>query len=360
MTKVSLIADIHLGLGKRHQDIIWALNTVRQYNQDNGINYTFILGDLFHSRDALSIDVLCAAHEFFKETKEMGQTWIAFPGNHDMFLKHSWKVNSIKPLSEVLTFIDTVKIIDIDGKRFWILPFVYSESAYNKILSKIEEQYQDGDILLTHIGVCTAKLNVCFLLQTWNIIDFRKSKFKRVYTGHFHLNQQVGDNLWYPGSLIPFKFDEGDSPHGFYVYDIEADEHEFIDVWDIGDEKCAAPKYINLHDTLLDEKKASDVKGCNIRVAATQDYTPHERQEIRDKLTQLGARQVVFTDMLRDDDDIKIEIDESEEIVPISDMFQKWYDLDSKGTKGLQRNLALRLNREIVSEGDEIYKSQMD
>jgi len=358
MSKVAALADIHLGIGNRQKDIIWALNTVKKYCHKHDIENIIILGDLFHDRQSLDIDILCAAYDFFKSTRDLGQTWAAFPGNHDMFLKHSWDISSIKPLGEVLTIIDTVKIIMIDDTRFWVLPFVYSEQSYLKILKKIEEQHQPGDILLTHTGVCTAKLNVCFLLQQWNIIDLANSKFQRIYAGHFHLKQQVGNNLWYPGSIIPFKFDEGDSPHGFYIYDTITREHEFKDIWQAGQEhnsEPAPPQYKNLHDDYLDEKQPKDIRNCNLRIATTRDYSPNEKQELRQKLLKMGARYITFTDMLHEENNIKLEQDEAEEAIRIEDLFTKWFDTDTRGTKGLQRNLALKLNREIITEGNEIY-----
>jgi len=358
MTKIAILADVHLGISNRQKDILWALNTIKKYCTKVNIQNIIILGDLFHNRQSLDIDVLCAAYNFFKDTKEHGQTWVAFPGNHDMFLKHSWDINSLKPLSEVLTIIDSVKILKINNCRFWILPFIYSESSYLKILQKIEQQYKTGDVLLTHIGVCAAKLNICFLLQQWNLIDLSLSKFHRIYAGHFHLKQQVGNNLWYPGSIIPFKFDEGDSPHGFYIYNTETNDHEFINIWDIGLEESPAPQYKNLHGDYLEEKKSEDIHNCNIRIAATKDYSPHEKQKIRERLVEMGARYVVFTDILREDDDVRLDPNEEGEAIKIEDLFEKWYDIDTRGTKELQRNLALKLNREIIQEGNEIYTQQ--
>jgi DNA repair exonuclease SbcCD nuclease subunit len=232
MTKIAIIADVHLGYAGRSKDVIWALSVVRDYCRDNNIDTVIVLGDLFHDRQHLSIEILCGAYDFFKATKiEYEQEWIAFPGNHDMFLKHSWDINSIRPLGEILTIIDDVKLLMVDDKRYWILPFIYSESAYMRILERIEKQANKEDVLLTHVGVNNAIQNVCFLLQRWSMVTFVQSKFSRVYAGHFHLQQQVSNNLWYPGSLIPFKFDEGDHPHGFFVYDQDADEHVFIDVF---------------------------------------------------------------------------------------------------------------------------------
>ena len=351
---IALLADIHLGFSNRTHDIMWALNTMRNHYLKSGIDTIVILGDLFHDRSHVSIEVFNAAYDFFKESKEkFKQTWIVLPGNHDMFLKHSWKISSIRPLGEVVTVIDTVKILEVDNTRYWILPFIHSEAAYMQVLTRIEEQHKEGDILLTHIGVADSVKNICFLLQNWSLVSFAKSKFERVYAGHYHINQQVGKNVWYVGSLIPFKFDEGDSEHGTIL--IDRNNHKFTSVWDaatnLGDNSKPAPQYHTFHESLLTNKTDSDVN--LIRIATSHDYTPQECHDVRHRLMDMGAIKVTFVNF----DKEKIDSTTSDIIEPIKmeNLFQSWFDSDTKGTANLRRNLALRLNREIVTEGDEIY-----
>jgi DNA repair exonuclease SbcCD nuclease subunit len=363
MTKIAIIADVHLGYSGRNNDILWALRTVRNYCHNHDIDIVIVLGDLFHDRQHLSIEILCGAYDFFKEAKnEYNQQWIAFPGNHDMFLKHSWDINSIRPLGELLTIIDTVKILEIDGRRYWILPFVYSESAYMRILERIEKQASKEDVLLTHVGVNNAIQNVCFLLQRWSMVTFIQSKFDRVYAGHFHLCQHVHNNLWYPGSIIPFKFDEGDTEHGFFVFDQDKNEHVFIDVF--AESRLSAPKiatppqFCTFAEEFLDKKTETDVTGNIIRIATTRDYTPNETQEIREHFMSMGAKKVTFIN-LSDDEAPNAKLLEFEPI-KIEDLFARWFDQDLRNAKDLRRNLAIRLNREIVDEGNELYSKRMD
>ena len=363
MTKIAIIADVHLGYAGRNNDILWALRAVRGYCRNNNIDTVVVLGDLFHDRQHLSIEILCGAYDFFKEAKcEYGQQWIAFPGNHDMFLKHSWDINSIRPLGELLTIIDTVKILEIDDRRYWVLPFVYSESAYMRILERIEKQMDKDDILLTHVGVNNAIQNVCFLLQRWSMVTFVQSKFNRVYAGHFHLQQQVSTNLWYPGSVIPFKFDEGDVDHGFFVFDQDKNEHVFINVLAEGRQLepslNAPPQFCTFAEEFLDKKTEADVAGNIIRVATTRDYTPNECQDIRDRFAAMGAKKVTFINLSADEAP-NAQLAEFEPI-KIEDLFTKWFDQDERGAKDLRRNLAIRLNREIVDEGNELYAKRAD
>ena len=94
------------------------------------------------------------------------------PGNHDMPLRNSWEVNTLKPLNKLLTIIDEIKIIKLYDQRFWVVPFIHYESVYLQILEQIHKQYELGDVLLTHVGVHNATLNECFLIKNWSKVYF--------------------------------------------------------------------------------------------------------------------------------------------------------------------------------------------
>lgn len=362
MSKIVITADIHFGVPNRLNDILWACRVMREYCKRAEIDTVLVLGDLYHNRQAIEIDVNNHVCQFFEETKtEFGQNWIVFPGNHDMFLKHSWEINSLAPLRKHLTVIETVKVLKLDNTRFWVVPFIQYEKAYMEVIKSIinHSEFQEGDNLLTHVGVRGAMLNTCFLLKDWSMVNFEGLPFHRIYTGHFHSKQQIGENVWYPGSPIPFKFDEGDVPHGFYVYDLDVDTHKFINIWKAGakflpDEK-APPQFQTFLDELLQDKTEVDVAGSLIRVALQRDYTVDEKGKIREQLMQLGALGVRWMDL-------KVDKDESQKQLPglgvHKNLFRAWVEKDSKGIKDLDSKILHRLNDEVMSEGDEVYVAE--
>lgn len=356
MTKVAITADIHFGVPGRLEDLLWAVRVLREYCKHAGIEKVIICGDLFHDRQAIAIDILTHVSRFFDETSQVyQQEWVVFPGNHDMFLRHSWDINSISSMRGHLTVIEDVKAFEIGGKRFIVLPFIQYEKAYMQVLDRIHKKvYQEGDILLTHIGVCSAILNTCFLLKDWSFVNFKHSPFKRIYTGHFHSKQSLFEQIHYPGSLIPFKFDEGDVPHGFYVYDTEQDDHKFINIWKAGakffpDEKMP-PQYYTITDDVVGQLDINDVSNGIVRIALQKDYTKDEKRAFKEKLLALGAQAVRFLDITK-----KIEVQKIVSAAPSKDLFKSWVDQDSKGTKDLDVKLLSRLNDEIILEGDEKY-----
>ena len=355
MAKVAMAADFHFGVSGRLEDILWSARVIRQYCSVAHIDTVIILGDLFHDRKAIEIDVLTTVVKFFEETlTQFNQQWIVFPGNHDMFLRHSWDINSLVSLKRHLTVIEDIKILTIDDARFWVLPFVTYEKPYMKILRKIEQRYEEGDVLLTHIGVKGATLNTCFLLKDWSTVDFQNSKFQKVFTGHFHSKQQQGDNVYYPGSPIPFKFDEGDVPHGFYVYDTDTKDHKFINIWKAGEKffpnEKMPPQFYTITDEVMDQIEPEDLKNGIVRVAIINDKTLEERKRIKEKLLDNGVLSVRWLDKTQ-----KIESKQVISAKPSKNLFQAWVDQDKTNLKSLDPKILVRINDEIVREGDEKY-----
>lgn len=348
--RIVITSDIHFGVPNKLEHSIWAAKVIREYAHQNGIEAVLVLGDLFHDRTSLNIQVLTEAYDFFDTTeRDYKQEWLVFPGNHDMFLKNSWKVNSVRPLNRLVTIIEDIKAVNLGGTKFWILPFVHYEAAYMKVVEAIEAKASSDDILLTHIGVAGSTLNECFLLKHWSLVDFAKTKFKRVYSGHFHCFQQVGDKTWYPGSPIPFRFDEGLTDHGFLVYDTDKNSHEFVKIFEAGKTLLPdlepAPDYLTCMDADVEK---INVSGNHVRVCLSRDYTSNELHEIRRGILARGARVVKWMKVAQDEDE-KIQQVTKSKLGDGSKLFEKWLDHDKP--EHLDKTLMTDVNKGIVEEG---------
>jgi DNA repair exonuclease SbcCD nuclease subunit len=351
--KISIAADIHLGIPNRLDDIIWALRKMADYNKAHNIKHLVILGDLLHDREQMGIKDLCAITELLEEIQSTyKQEVIAFPGNHDMYMKNSWDITSLRPLSKHLTYINTVSAIEIGGHKIWILPFIHYEADYMKAFKKIKKQAKKGDYLFTHIGVRGAKLNSCFLLKSWSVVDLGNNPFAAIYAGHFHNFQQVGNNMYYVGSPIPFKFDEGDVDHGFIVLDLDKNEHEFVSIWD--GVKDGPPQFMTLDDKMLKSKTQEEISGNIVRVALFEEYTNHQMAEMRQYLEGLGAKTVRFINWASKEDKEAIELAKNN-AATASELFKRFVEADKKGVKELNQAILLKLNNEITAEGDRRY-----
>lgn len=363
MARILKLADVHLGVQNKHQDIMLSLECVREYAKEHSIDKVIILGDLFHDRFSIDIESLCLVKDFFKRCKDSDQEWIVFPGNHDMFLKNDWTINSLKPFEDSFTIIDTIKAVKIHDVRYFIIPFITSEIKYMEILKKIETKVTDDDILLTHIGVTDAVLNSCFLIQHWNAVNFTNSKFKQVFTGHFHCHQVISNKVVYPGSLIPFKFDEGNIDHGFLDFDTITRQFKLINILDCCKkyfpDKVPPPQYLTISSDDIETLDNQEYKGSNIRISLEREMTDNEKSQLSQKLEYLDPTSVRF--MPFKDLKEQMQIAKKEDVNyndPLS-LFNRFVDADKKLASNLDPILLRKLNEIVVAEGDERYLANL-
>jgi len=346
--KYLITADIHAGFPNKLYNSLWGLNVMKQYADEHGIEVAWILGDLFHDRVSASWEVLNAIFTFFENAKS--QDWICFPGNHDTFLRNSWRINSLKPLKKVISIIEDVKAIEIGDRRFFVLPFVQYESAYMEIMEKINEKATKDDILMTHIGVADSIKNACFLLKNWSLVTFTDTVFHRIFTGHFHVMQEVG-KAYYPGSPTPFRFDDESPIHGFLIYDDETDKVEEIDIYEAADNlgiKQRKPE--NFITVVEDDLDQPDLAGNNVRVVLTKDYTGQELTEMREFLLSKNARQVFW--LKRADNEPTEEKASEDKPLQTGDLFKSWVEHDKPD--GLNVDFLMTVHKQIAQEAEEI------
>jgi DNA repair exonuclease SbcCD nuclease subunit len=348
--KILITADIHNGVAKRMKDCLWCLKAIREYAQKEDIEHIIIAGDFFHDRSSLDIDVLNAAYDEVRKAMTMGQRWIVFPGNHDMFLKTSWQINSIHCLSEVMTVLEKETEMEIGGKLFHFLPFIHYESQYLEHFKAVNDLASEGDILVTHIGVKNAVMNSCFLLKYWKDIDLEDSKFSKIFTGHFHCHQQVGDKIWYPGSPLAFKFDEGMVPHGFIVYDTETDKVEFVTMADASPDGYRPPDFLTIPEENLLEN-AKHVTGNHIRILWSNPVTANELAKVKEILKAKGALSVKWGLVEKEIKEVK-ETQGSLDIASVNKLFETWVKEDDPK---LDQGLLLEIHKKVASEAEERF-----
>lgn len=363
MSKVAFVADIHFGVSGKLEDICFACRVIREYCHSNDIDTIVVLGDMFHDRRHIGIDVLSKVSKFFEEVEcNYDQQWITFPGNHDMFLRHSWDINSLQALNKHLMVVEDIKILQLDNQRFWILPFIQYEKAYMNVVNRINHQVKDGDKLLTHIGINNAVLNTCFLLKDWSIVNFKYAKFDKIYTGHFHSQQQVGDNIWYPGSPIPFKFDEGDVTHGFLVYDTVEDTHISVDIWDAAakffPDEIPPPQFRTIHIDDISELADEEIYNNMIRIALDKEYSEDDKRMIKQKLLSKEARVVRW---LHHKQKLEANVATAHtKTAEYSDLFKSWVSNDDKNTKDLDLEFLKEAHLDVIRDGDDLYNNESD
>jgi DNA repair exonuclease SbcCD nuclease subunit len=340
--RVIITADWHFGYQGRLEDLSWSFKTMLKYCIKNGIKHVFILGDLTEDRRSITHDVSNTITKLLELAYKSDVIVTCLIGNHDMFLRYKWTINSIKPFSNHLNLIDNVVWFELGNRKFWCVPFIEHEQTYMRVINSINEQASEDDVLLTHIGIASAKMNICFLIQNWNIVALEDTVFSKIYAGHFHCTQKVGSKSWYVGSPIPFRFDEGLTEHGFFVYDTVENNHEFVDLFKIGEGKLP-PEFITVTSDSIDSI-INDCGNNRIKVVLSEN---DDVRSIKEKLKNAGATSVVTAKPKEEKIEVKdIKIDKS------TNAFESWIKHDNP--EGLDRKLLIGLEKEIRSNVEEL------
>jgi DNA repair exonuclease SbcCD nuclease subunit len=220
MGKTVVIGDLHFGIKMADERFLgyqieeWK-KFINGYCLVNDVNQLIILGDFFDNRNYLSVKMLDTVRtQIFKYDMDI----VLLVGNHDTLYRNTNAVSSPRLIfgtHDNIQIIDTVKEMYIDDVKCLMLPWINKEN-YNKSIAavkKTEAEYCFAHLALNEFEMtsgikCTTGLNASLF-----------KKFKGVFTGHFHLVQDVG-NIHYLGSFYQTTWtDCGDQKRIYVVED---------------------------------------------------------------------------------------------------------------------------------------------
>lgn len=231
--KIALATDFHFGT---HSDSKEHLKYQQKffdelffpYLKKNNINTVIDLGDTFDKRKNISFYTLKKSKEFYfdKLVKNKINCYIIV-GNHTLHFKESNDINSPELLlanQKNFTIVSEPTEIKVDDVKFLLLPWINKENQEEcyKIISETDAEY-----LIGHFEVVGLKLH-----NSW---EFTKgvdrnilSKFKEVWSGHYHLKLTDG-NFTYLGTQYQLDWGDYGLEKGFYVFDTETKKLSFIE-----------------------------------------------------------------------------------------------------------------------------------
>ena len=242
MSKVLFFSDLHAhnwtqfsrtlpgGRNSRLQAILDVVDYIAGYCKEHEITHCFMLGDVFHSRTKIDVDVFSSTWQAFKRLSESVKHLFVMRGNHDSYDVEGSK-HSLQAFSEFSTVIDKPEIDSVDGVSFAAIPYTKNMEAWSTFASMTSSQ---TDFFLFHQGV-SAGLVGAFNITIKAEVDIealphRKAKF--CFGGHYHKHQFMLPNVAFIGSPIQHTFGERDEAKGFLV--LEKDE-----VW-------SKPKFVEI------------------------------------------------------------------------------------------------------------------
>lgn len=230
--RIGIFADIHFqpkGLNRIISTGQWIIEEYRRI----GVTRVFCLGDSLNTREEVSVESQSACIEFFKALAEEWPVDVLL-GNHDMNLKHDRRVSSLDCLGlhPNITLHREPGLVQLDHSNALMLPYYEDQSKIVRIVQALREQHADkvsNYVVMGHLS-----LNGAVQISRYNT-TFRGAMgpdifepFKRTFSGHFHVHNEMSNRVTYVGSPLQFNFGDAGDSRGIMVYETESDEAQFI------------------------------------------------------------------------------------------------------------------------------------
>ena len=294
---VALYSDLHAhpynngtllehGTNSRVQDAVSVIRQVYTYAVDNDLDYVFFGGDLFDRRKSIDVDTYNKIHEVIQECSERVNT-IMIPGNHDQ----ANKSGSIHALERFQS--DSCTVVGepgwhclIDDVWLFAVPYYDDGVLIAQYIAEGLKRKPEGKrhLLLIHYGIEGAKLGPsdyvipCELKLPMLCLD----EWDMVFSGHYHIGQQLGSKFHYIGSAMQHRWDDVGFEKTFIVYN--SDTNSFSRV------PTVAPKFLEIRDKTVNH----DVKNCFVRIIREYEISSDKKPKIEASLKGKGALSVEF------------------------------------------------------------------
>jgi DNA repair exonuclease SbcCD nuclease subunit len=220
--KILFYSDIHIRQSNRKWIEI-ALNEVKRIALEKRVDWVINCGDTFNTRGLLHTADFDLLQGIYSDWNENGISQIIVVGNHDQEDK-AGKIHPMKIFDCFKNWIIVDKPIYLESLNFWFCPYIYDRKETEQaILSAPINSYA-----VVHWGIAGAQMNDFRIDEDGIPVKWIK-KFKKVFSGHYHLRNTF-ENVQYIGSLLQKDFNEMGCDKGVLLYDIETDNLEFIEV----------------------------------------------------------------------------------------------------------------------------------
>lgn len=241
------LADIHIRNFQRLEEYSEQLTKVVDKCKEIASEYDkkevriLIAGDLVHSKNTISNELMVFASYFLRQLEEIA-TVIVIAGNHDLIVENQARTDTMTALFDTADF-QNCKFLDamldyksgcaIDNNVVWCLYSIYEDFLRPSTIEEVKESNPNAKMIgLFHGQVVGSTLNNGYVSDSGLDGDAFEG-CDCVMAGHLHKRQVLkrGDTeIVYPGSLIQQTYGETVSQHGFAVWNVEDMSYKFVDI----------------------------------------------------------------------------------------------------------------------------------
>jgi len=272
---LSISTDWHFGKSNGIFDQIIYKGIEQQciHAKENNIKILFNLGDSLDIKQTIDVDTLNFISKAYQLVSDTFDHVYVIIGNHDISKKNRGiRFHNLQFLNGYsnITIIDTPKIITINNKSIYCLPYFE-----NEILKTMD--FKKADYLFGHIEVQGFMFNKFIETKDGVSTSTISNMYDKILLGHFH-KKQYKKNIGYIGNICKFFYGEDDEMRGW----IEFDEQKNI-IFDFDFDQPNLFK-INLTDLLSDNFELDRLKkGDKIKLVIDCQIKFSELEQLKNK-----------------------------------------------------------------------------
>lgn len=360
MNNVLIFSDLHLHNHKKNinrlHDCLKVLDWIFNKAVENSCTDILFLGDLFHERSKIDILNYLRTFEmfmqFFSDHPEINIHLLV--GNHDMYHKERWDVNSVKPLVAIpnVHIVDKPQTKVIHGVNVDFLPYVENTPEALKQI-KNNRNSQDFHLLLGHLAVHGATLNTVYATTADVIVEYDDvmqfvdpsvfSEWKQTFLGHYHAPQVLTKkgNVEYVGSPLELSYGEAYQDKHIIVFDMDTFKKTYID-------NDFSPKHLMVAAEKIHEQ---DLTNNFVRVVI-EDMSSQELIDLRKELSDKNVAEITFKAKEKKKEDSQT-LEDAKAILYKSEEMLEQYVSNTGVPESLDKKNLLSIGQSIVQKGNE-------
>lgn len=228
--RIWFITDTHLGVRNNSNEWIenirdyffnWFFPLVRKNYRKGDI--LLHLGDYFDSRQSINLRVLNLGVEIAEEMSNIFKDGVhIIVGNHDVWGKSTNEINSLKSIKWIpgITIYEEPISIKFGERSFFLMPWRKDHEEDSITL----EEAQPHDVLCCHADIRGLKFNRYTLNEEGSDVT-KFEKFGKVFSGHIHYSQIVG-NINMLGSPYELTRSDMDNKKSIWLLDLDSMKEE--------------------------------------------------------------------------------------------------------------------------------------
>jgi DNA repair exonuclease SbcCD nuclease subunit len=307
--KVAILTDTHYGCKKGSKHLhdhfeLFYKNVFFPSLREHKVKTVIHMGDAFDSRKSIDYQSLqWAKRVVFEPLKDYDVHMII--GNHDCYYKNTNNVNSPELLLEDYSNIkkySSPKSVKIGSLEIAFIPWICSEN-YDETLRFINKT--SAKIAMGHLELNGFRAHRGHTMEDG--MDSKVfSKFKKVFSGHFHTRSDNG-HIFYLGNPYEMFWNDVNDTRGFHIFDTETLEHVPIN--------NPYKLFYNLYyeDTPYQMFDASEYENKIVKVIVRKKSNPKSFEKFIDKLYSCGVQdlKIVENFQIQESEEFQVEEDEN-------------------------------------------------